>query len=125
MEHFLEKGLVDYKSKLKFTFVGQPVDSNKDAWMEMFLEAMLDLQDNIIAKINREKKLLKLKAPHLEIIRVVQEHGQSDISGIMATTSMNRNTLKIRLRKLAAEKHLVQHGRGKSTYYTLPDLHFR
>lgn len=123
MEHFLEKELVDYKSRLKFTFVGQPVDSNKEEWLKMFLEAMLDLQDNITAKINREKELLKLKAPHLEIIRIVQEHGQSDISGIMAATSMNRNTLKIRLRKLAAEKHLLQHGRGKSTYYTLPDLH--
>ena len=125
IEHFLERRLKDYKSKLKFTFVGEPVDSDQEAWLEMFLKAMIDLQDNITAKINREKELLKLKTPHLEIIRVVQEHGRSDISGIMAETGMNRNTLKIRLRKLAAEKHLVQNGRGKSTYYTLPDLHLR
>ncbi len=125
IEHFLERRLKDYKGKLKFTFVGEPVESDQDAWLEMFLNAMIDLQDNISAKINREKELLKLKAPHLEIIRVVQEHGRSDISGIMAATGMNRNTLKIRLRKLVAEKHLVQNGRGKSTYYTLPDLHLR
>ena len=125
IEHFLEGRLADYKSQRKFTFTGQPVDSDEESWLDMFLDAMLKMQDNISAKIRREKELLRLKPPHLEIIRVVQEHGQSNISGIMAATNMNRNTLKIRLRKLAGEKYLVQHGRGKSTYYTLPDLHFR
>lgn len=123
MEHFLERSLADYKSRLKFTFIGQPIGSDKETWLDMFLQAMLDLQENIAVKIDREKALLKLKAPHLEIIRVVQEHGQSNISGIMAATDMNRNTLKIRLRKLVAEKYLVQGGRGKSTIYTLPEFH--
>lgn len=125
MEHFLERSLVEYKGKRKLTFAGEPVDSDQELWLEMFLQAMFELQNNITAKIKREKELLKLKAPHLQIIRVVQEHGQANISGIMAATGMNRNTLKIRLRKLVAEKHLVQHGRGKSTYYSLPDLHLR
>lgn len=123
LEHFLEKSLNDYQKKLFVTSDGQPVNPDLDGWQEMFLESMIKLQENIIAKIRREKELLRLAAPHLEIIRTVQEHGQATISKIMASTGMNRNTLKIRLRKLAAEKYLVQSGRGKSTYYVLPDLH--
>ena len=83
------------------------------------------MQENITAKIRREKELIRLTAPHLEIIRTVQEQGQSTISKVMASTAMNRNTLKVRLRKLVAEKYLVQHGRGKSTFYVLPELHLR
>jgi len=125
LEHFLEKKLKDYQKKLFVTSDGQPVNPDLDGWQEMFLEAMIELQENIIAKIRREKELLRLAASHLEIIRTVQEQGQSTISKIMASTGMNRNTLKVRLRKLVAEKYLHQHGRGKSTFYVLPELHLR
>ena len=125
LEHFIEKRLHDYQKNMLVTSDGQAVNPDPHGWQEMFLEGMLGLQENIIAKIRREKELLRLTAPHLEIIRTVQEQGQSTISKIMASTKMNRNTLKIRLRKLVAEKYLLQHGRGKSTFYVLPELHLR
>ena len=125
LEHFIEKKLHDYQKNLFVTSDGQPVNPDLDSWQEMFFESILNMQENITAKIRREKELIRLTAPHLEIIRTVQEQGQSTISKVMASTAMNRNTLKVRLRKLVAEKYLVQHGRGKSTFYVLPELHLR
>ena len=125
IERFLEKRLADYQRTLLFTKDGDIVNSAPQAWLNLFLDAMIELQENIVAKINREKKLLRLAAPHLEIIRTIQENGQSTISQIMATTNMNRNTLKVRLRKLVAEKYLIQSGRGKATHYLLPELHLQ
>jgi predicted transcriptional regulator len=123
LEHFLETTLFEYQKN--FTDTDQPFKPDLESWQEMFLDAMLKMQENIIAKISREKELIRLSPPHLEIIRTVQEQGQSTISKIMASTNMNRNTLKVRLRKLVAEKYLVQNGRGKSTFYVLPELHLR
>jgi predicted transcriptional regulator len=121
MARFLEKSLGHYQKTLLFTKDGEIVNSAPQAWLDMFLNAMTELQENIIAKINREKELLRLTAPHLEIIRTIQENGQATISQIMTTTNMNRNTLKVRLRKLVAEKYLLQRGRGKATHYLLPE----
>jgi hypothetical protein len=123
MTRFLEKSLGHYQKTLLFTKDGEIVNSAPQAWLNMFLNAMTELQKNIVAKIHREKELLRLTAPHLEIIRTIQENGQATISQIMMTTYMNRNTLKVRLRKLVAEKYLLQRGRGKATHYLLPELY--
>jgi predicted transcriptional regulator len=125
LEHFIETILFEYQKNFADTATDQTVSPNLETWQEMFLDGMLKMQENILAKIRREKELIRLNAPHLEIIRTVQEQGQSTISKIMASTNMNRNTLKVRLRKLVAEKYLIQNGRGKSTYYILPELHLR
>lgn len=123
LEKYLEKRLSDYQKTLLFDKDGEIVIFDPQAWLALFLDAMTGLQENITAKIFREKKMLKLSAANLEIIRIIQENGQSTISQIMLTTNTNRNTLKVRLRKLVAEKYLVQRGRGKSTNYILPELH--
>jgi len=124
LEHFLEKKLPDYRKSL----LAHETNSEGGLdlpWLMIFLESILDLRDNLTAKINREKELMKISEPLREITRVVQEHGQSTISRIMEATGMNRNTLKIRLRKLVAEQYLVQHGHGKSSYYTLQEFHLK
>ncbi len=123
MARFLEKSLARRKKALQFSQDSKIVNSALQNWLEMFLDSMTNLQENIVAKIHREKELLRLTAPHLEIIRTIQENGQATISQIMTTTNMNRNTLKVRLRKLVAEKYLVQRGRGKATHYLLPELY--
>ncbi|MEN8134041.1 MAG: winged helix-turn-helix transcriptional regulator [Thermodesulfobacteriota bacterium] len=125
MMRFLEKSLANYQKTLLFSKDGEIVNPAPQAWLDMFLNAMTELQKNIVAKIHHEKELLRLTAPHLEIIRTVQENGQATISQIMTTTNMNRNTLKVRLRKLVAEKYLIQRGRGKATYYLLPELYLQ
>ena len=125
MARFLEKSLAHQQQILLFAKDSEIDNSTLQAWLDMFLNSMTDLQENIVAKIHREKELLRLTAPHLEIIRTIQEHGQSTISQIMMTTDMNRNTLKVRLRKLVAERYLLQRGRGKATHYLLPELYLQ
>ena len=120
--HFLEKRLADYHRSLLFTKAGEIVNPDPQAWLNLFLDVMVDLQENIVTKINREKNLLRLSTPLREIITTIQEQGQATISQIMATTAMNRNTLKVRLRKLVAEEFLIQQGKGKATHYLLPEL---
>lgn len=123
LERFLEKSLADYQTTLLVRRGGEIVNPDQQVWMDLVLEAMTKLRENISTKIGREKKMLKLAEPHLEIIRIIQENGQSTISQIMTLTNTNRNTLKVRLRKLVAEKYLVQRGRGKSTNYIIPEIH--
>lgn len=123
MARFLEKSLGRQQKTLLFHKDSGIVDSALQAWLDMFLDSMINLQENIVAKIHHEKKLLRLTEPHLEIIRMIQENGQANISQIMTATNMNRNTLKVRLRKLVAEKYLSQRGRGKATNYLLPELY--
>jgi Fic family protein len=120
---FLEKRLADHQSTLLFATNRAMAKPAPQIWLDLFLNTMVELQENITAKIQREKKLLRLSAPLLEIIRIVQENGQANIAQILLTTSTNRNTLKVRLRKLVADKYLLQSGRGKSTEYHLPELH--
>lgn len=120
---FIEKRFVLFQKNWPPSGGREMADSAAQGWLDMFLDALVELQDNIVAKINREKELLRLGTPHREIIRIIQENGQSTISQIMATTRMNRNTLKVRLRKLVAEQYLIQRGRGKATCYQLPELY--
>jgi Fic family protein len=122
IEHFLEKRLADYQRTLPAT-AGEVGNFAPQAWLDLFLDALGELQENIAAKIDREKQLLKISGPRLEIIRVIQDNGQSTMAQLVTTTNMNRNTLKVRLRALVAAKHLVQRGCGKATYYLLPDPH--
>ncbi|MBU0482769.1 MAG: Fic family protein [Proteobacteria bacterium] len=120
LEHFIEKTLPEYE-KLS----GNGDQPNDHHWLVMFLKAMSGARADLTARIEHEKEVLKLANPYREIIRVVQEHGRSTISRIMESTGVNRNTLKIRLRKLVGEKYLVQHGSGKGTYYTIQGLHLQ
>ncbi|MBU0676334.1 MAG: hypothetical protein KJ950_16970 [Proteobacteria bacterium] len=123
----------DFEKKLTdFTRVVREGDGSRcylteidQDWLELFLEALTDMREGLIRKISREKTMLKLPPAHREIIRAVQESGNATISGIATATSTNRNTVKIRLRKMVQSRLLVQNGHGKSTYYSLPELHLK
>lgn len=123
MPRFLEKRFALYQKKWPLTEECAMANSASQDWLDMFLNGLTELQENIVTKINRERELLRLGAAHREILRIIQENGQSTISQIMVTTSTNRNTLKVRLRKLVAEQYLIQRGRGKATHYLLPELY--
>ncbi len=124
LEHFLEKGLSDYRDKKAESEQQQPEEFDHE-WLILFLRSLAGVQEDLTSRISHEKELLKLAEPYRDIIRVVQENGRSTISRIKEVTGVNRNTLKIRLRKLVAEKYLHQNGRGKGTYYTVQGLHLQ
>lgn len=69
-------------------------------------------KDNPGVKIEREKLMAKLPALSGEILQVVRRHGQAAISDIQAITRANRNTIKVRFRKLVNDEYLIKPGKG-------------
>lgn len=94
-------------------------DSGLGVWILFFLESLKKQKDTLEKKIERENIMIKLPPLSREIISIVKEHGQTTISDIEAITSTNKNTIKVRLRKLVKENYLIRNGRGKSTWYTI------
>ncbi len=99
------------------------ITADLDATVDGVIKAMLDLKDDLAARIGREQKVVSLAAPSRQVVDLVRERGRATISQIQELTGTNRNTLKIRLRKLVNNSFLEQHGRGKGTYYTVRSEH--
>ncbi|MFH1076350.1 MAG: Fic family protein [Pseudomonadota bacterium] len=96
-------------------------DSGLEIWLLFFLNCLRKQKDNLVQKIEREHKRIKLPALSSQILEIIKEHGQATISDIESITNANRNTIKIRLRELVANDYLSKNGRGKSTWYRIGD----
>ncbi len=90
------------------------------AWIEFFLKCLKKQKDNLARKLERER-LLAQKLPKLsaKILKLLREHERLNISEIETLTKANRNTIKVRLRELVADKHIEQHGKARATWYSL------
>ena len=72
-------------------------------------------------KIEREKRLhWAIPELALRIVDHVRDHGRVTIGDAVTLTGANRNTLKEHLRMLVERRHLMQHGVGRGTWYSLP-----
>ncbi len=92
-------------------------DDNLGAWLLFFLNCMKKQKDNLAAKLERERLMIKLSELSSIILQVVKDHGRATISDIQAITQANRNTIKVRLRELVNDRYLIQQGKGKATLY--------
>jgi len=71
-------------------------------------------------KVEREKLLLAaIPKLSLRIVDQVRDHGRVTIGDAVTLTGANRHTLKEHLRMLVERRHLVQHGVGRGTWYSL------
>ena len=55
------------------------------------------------------------------LIRVAATGEGLSIKRAVETTGANRNTVKVHVRRLVQTGRLVQHGRGRATWYVLPE----
>lgn len=55
------------------------------------------------------------------ILDHAKEHGRVTIGNVIRATGASRNTLKDHLKRLVEQGHLLQHGKGKGTWYSLSD----
>ncbi len=94
-------------------------DKDLATWLLFFLNCMKKQKDNLAAKIDRERLMIKLPGLSSTILQVVKDHGRAAISDIQAITQANRNTIKVRLRELVQDGYLVKQGEGKATIYLL------
>jgi len=87
-------------------------------WIGYFLRALQKQKQRLAAKIERENILAaSLPELSLRILELVREHGRLTIGQMVQITAANRNTLKKHLQALVSAGWLVQHGRGKGTWY--------
>lgn len=87
-------------------------------WLLYFLRSLQKQKQRLETKIEREQLLLsKLPELSVNILELAAEHGRLNVSQIVELTGANRNTVKKHLQALVANQQLVQHGKGKGTWY--------
>jgi Fic family protein len=93
---------------------------NWQPWISFFLKALKQQKQRLELKIEREKLLLgQLPNLSLKILELTKSTGRITISEVVVLTKANRNTIKKHLEVLVADKHLLKHGIGKGTWYSL------
>ena len=90
-------------------------------WIMFFLRALQQHKSRLEFKVEREKKILgQLPELSLRIYELTKERGQVKVEDIIRATAAARGTLKDHLKHLIKGGYLVQHGKGKGTWYSLP-----
>lgn len=94
---------------------------NWQPWLIFFLRALQQQMKRLAAKVEREKLVLpSLPELSLHILDHAREHGRVSAGDMIRLTGASRNTLKQQFRQLVDNGHLVRHGGGRTTWYTLP-----
>ena len=95
---------------------------NWQPWIMFFMRALQQQKRRLEKKVEREQ-LMQAALPELAvtILDHAKEHGRVTIGNVIRATGASRNTLKDHLRRLVEQGHLLQHGKGKGTWYVLCD----
>ncbi len=89
-------------------------------WVMFFLRSLQQQKRKLEAKVEREKKILgQLPELSLQIYELAKERGQIKVEDIIRVTGAARGTIKDHLGLLIKNGYLVQHGRGKGTWYAV------
>jgi len=94
--------------------------TNWEPWILFFLKC-LNKQKKVLENKILKEKTLYYQYPKIssEILRFVEIHAKLKISEIEKLTKINRNTLKKHLKELVKIGHLIKHGKGRATWYSL------
>ena len=89
-------------------------------WIMFFLRSMQQQMKRLATKVEREKIILSnLPELSLKIVEQARTHGRVTIGDMIKLTGVSRNTLKEHFRILTEKNHLVLHGAGRTTWYSL------
>lgn len=89
-------------------------------WVMFFLRSLQQQKRKLETKVEREKKILgQLPELSLRIYELAKERGQIKVEDIMRATDAARGTIKDHLGLLIKNGYLVQHGKGKGTWYAV------
>jgi Fic family protein len=92
-----------------------------EPWIMFFLRALLRQKRRLESSVERERKILgQLPKLSLRIYELTKERGQIKVQDILRATDAARGTVKDHLNHLIRDGYLVQHGKGKGTWYSLP-----
>ena len=91
---------------------------NWQPWIQFFLQTLQKQKQRLYTKVQHEK-LVMASLPELamKILDCVNNVGRVTMNDMIRISGASRNTLKEHFRNLVKQKHLVQHGNGKGTWY--------
>lgn len=94
---------------------------NWQPWLMFFMRALQQQKRRLADKVEREKLMLAA-LPELaaQIIDEARKRGRITMGDMIRLTGASRNTLKEHFKRLLEQGHLVRHGAGKATWYSLP-----
>ena len=94
---------------------------NWQPWLMFFLRALQQQERRLATKVERERLVIAaLPELAIQIIDFVRQHGRATMADMIRATGASRNTLKDHFRSLVDKQHLIRHGSGKGSWYSLP-----
>jgi Fic family protein len=93
-------------------------DNISPEWAEFFLQMLKKQKDELLSKIEREKRVRPLPELSAKIVDLAVKHGRVSVEFLTKALGANRNTVKKHLQQLVRQQKLVQHGKGRGTFYS-------
>jgi len=92
-------------------------------WLRFFLTLMKKQKDILAGKLEKEKAFSMESLPALagRLLVFASERERLTLSDIVKCTEANRNTVKKHVQSLVRKGLLLQHGKGKGTWYSRAD----
>lgn len=94
-----------------------------EPWVGFFLRSLKRQKDNLAARLDHERIAQGSEADlpelSLQILKALRAKERLTIAQLASITSANRNTLKVRLRELVADRRVRRHGKARATWYSL------
>ncbi len=90
-------------------------------WMLTSLQCLSDQRTAAARRLDAAHRREPLPPLSEALIRVAATGEGLSIKRAVETTGANRNTVKVHVRRLVQTGRLVQHGRGRATWYVLPE----
>src|SRR5260370_1140867 len=121
MESIIERNKDSYYLALRRTQqVIRKEEQNWEPWLVFFLKTMAKQKDNLAAKVKEEQSLrASLPALSRQILELVKTRSEITVKEIEESTGANRNTIKVRVKKLAEQQYLRQVGQGRGARYMI------
>jgi Fic family protein len=90
-------------------------------WMLTSLQCLADQRTSAERRLEAAHRSEQLPPLSEALIRVAATGQGLSIKRAVEITGANRNTVKVHVRRLVQTGRLVQHGRGRATWYVLPE----
>ena len=94
-----------------------------EPWVGFFLRCLKRQKDSLTARLDREQIAQDSEADlpelSLHVLKALRAKERLTIAQLAFVTGANRNTLKVRLRELVADRRVRQHGKARATWYSL------
>ena len=122
LESVVEENKAQYYNALRRTQKTLDETPDWEPWVGFFLRAMKKQKNILEQRVEDEKEAQAVtKELHTlseEILRLFESKKRLTVSEIVGFTNANRNTIKVRLRELVKNGHLIQHGKARATWYS-------